>query len=140
MSVFEDMKAMHLKFGHKQWVEANKDNKELMKKFIAFRICKMMDEEMNELRSAAFVDEEPKDIVDALVDLMVFSISILDLMGVDGQKAWDSVYNANMTKEPGVKPGRPNKFGMPDMIKPEGTWIAPTHEDNVGHLDEIYKK
>jgi len=138
MSVFEDIKAMQLKFGHKQWALDNKDNKELMKKLIAYRICKMMDEEMNELRSAAFVDEDAEEIVDALIDLMVFSVSILDLMDVDGQEAWDRVYKANMAKEPGVKPGRPNKFGMPDLLKPEG-WQAPSNADNTGFLKDIYE-
>lgn len=138
MSVFEDIKAMQEKFGHKQWVEDNKDNKEMLRKLLNFRICKMMDEEMNELRSAAFVDEDPEEIVDALIDLMVFSVSILDLFGVDGQKEWDAVYAANMKKEPGVKPGRPNKFGMPDMLKPEG-WVAPVNDNNTGLLKDLYE-
>lgn len=138
MSVFEDIKKMQEKFGHKQWVEDNKDNKELLRKLLNFRICKMMDEEMNELRSAAFVDDDPEEIVDALIDLMVFSVSILDLFGVDGQKEWDAVYAANMQKEPGVKPGRPNKFGMPDMLKPEG-WVAPVNDNNTGLLKKIYE-
>ena len=38
-----------------------------------------------------------------------------------------------MAKEPGVKPGRPNPFGLPDLIKPEG-WQGPNHEDNHGNL------
>lgn len=139
MSVFEDIKLMQEKFGHKQWVENNKDNKELLRKLLNFRICKMMDEEMNELRSAAFVDEDPEEIVDALIDLMVFSVSILDLFGVDGQESWDRVYKANMTKEPGVKASRPNRFGMPDMIKDVETWKAPTHEDNLGLLPKCFE-
>lgn len=135
-SVFNDIKLMHKKFGHDKWVQDNKDNKELLKKFLAFRIVKMMDEEMNELRSATFVDDDAEGVVDSLIDLMVFATSIIDALGVDGQKAWDAVYNANMAKEPGIKPGRPNKFGLPDMIKKEG-WIEPNHEGNTGLIGEI---
>jgi predicted HAD superfamily Cof-like phosphohydrolase len=136
-SVFEDIKVMQEKFGHSQWVKDNIHDKEKIKKLLSFRILKMIDEEMNELRSAAFVDDSPEEIVDSLIDIMVFSISILDLFGVDGQKAWDEVYKANMNKKPGVKASRPNKFGMPDMIK-EPNWEAPSHEDNHGLLKEIY--
>lgn len=137
-NVFKDIKDMHDKFGHAAWVEKNKDNKELMKKLLAYRITKMMDEEMNELRAAAFVDEDPEEIVDALIDIMVFSVTILDFFGVDGEKAWNAVYAANMAKEPGVKAGRPNKLGLPDMIK-KSDWVAPTHDDNMGSLPDLFK-
>jgi len=50
---------------------------------------------------------------------------------VDAHKAWDAVYEANMAKSPGIKEGRPNPFGLPDLIKPDG-WTAPSHEDNHG--------
>ena len=46
------------------------------------------------------------------------------------------VFDANMTKSPGVKPGRPNPFGLPDLLKPEG-WTAPTHRGNHGSLSDI---
>jgi len=55
---------------------------------------------------------------------------------MDSQKAWDAVHNANMAKVPGVKESRPNPFGMPDLIKPEG-WEGPSHEGNHGDLPNI---
>ena len=43
----------------------------------------------------------------------------------------DAIYEANMSKESGVKPGRPNPFGLPDLIKP-ADWQGPDHEGNHG--------
>ena len=36
-------------------------------------------------------------------------------------------------KEPGIKEGRPNPLGLPDLKKPEG-WTAPEHTTNHGKL------
>ncbi len=41
-----------------------------------------------------------------------------------------------MAKERGIKPGRPNPLGLPDLMKPEG-WVAPSHEGNHGIMDRI---
>lgn len=136
-NIFNDIRAMHEKFGVTEWVEKNKNNPELLRKFLNFRIAKMMDEEMNELRAAAFVDDDAEGVVDSIIDLIVFGATILDALGVDGEKAWYQVYNANMSKQPGVKAGRPNKFGLPDMIKDAETWKAPSHDDNLGIIPEI---
>lgn len=137
--IFKDIKLMHDKFGVTEWAQKNKNNTELLKKFLSFRICKMMDEEMNELRSAAFVDDDAEGVVDSLIDLMVFCVTILDALGVDGNKAWDEVYRANMDKSPGVKAGRPNKFGLPDMVK-DATWVGPNHNDNLGIVPSLFEK
>ena len=72
-------------------------------------------------------------MVDGIIDLCVFAIGTLDVFGVDANEAWDRVYKANMSKSPGVKPGRPNPFGLPDLLKPSG-WQGPNHEDNHGNL------
>ncbi len=69
-------------------------------------------------------------------DGIVFAIGTLDVFGVDGNLAWDRVYQANMLKHPGVKPGRPNPFGLPDLLKPDG-WEAPSHEGNHGTFSNI---
>jgi predicted HAD superfamily Cof-like phosphohydrolase len=126
-----DIMMMHNKFGVRDWFEANKDNKELMKKYLRFRL-KMCNEEMNETIDA-WMDQDSEEIVDGLIDLCVFAIGTLDVFGVDANEAWDRVYEANMAKEPGVKPGRPNPFGLPDLLKPSG-WTPPTHEGNHGDL------
>ena len=124
-----DIYMMHNKFGVKEWFEANKDDKVKMQNYLLFRLG-MVREELDETCDA-FKQGDPEEIVDGLIDLCVFAIGTLDVFGVDANKAWDAVYKANISKEPGVKPGRPNPFGLPDLLKPEG-WQAPSHEDNHG--------
>ena len=126
-----DIAMMHHKFGVREWFEANKHDKELMRKYLHFRL-KMCNEEMTESYDA-FLDGDSEEIVDGLIDLCVFAIGTLDVFGVDPNEAWDRVYEANMAKSPGVKPGRPNPFGLPDLIKPSG-WTPPNHEGNHGDL------
>jgi len=131
-----DIRMMHLKFGVHDWFEKNKDNKELMKKWLDFRMS-MIAEEYTETKHA-IMDGNAEEVVDGLIDLCVFAIGTLDIMGVDANKAWDAIYDANMAKQPGVKPGRPNPFGLPDLLKPEG-WIPPSHEGNHGKLPNVLK-
>jgi hypothetical protein len=127
-----DIRMMHLKFGVHEWFEKNKHDKDLMAKYLRFRL-KMCMEEMNETIDAALFDKNPEEVVDGLIDLCVFAIGTLDVFGVDANEAWDRVYAANVNKQVGVKPGRPNKFGLPDLIKPSG-WTPPSHEGNHGDL------
>jgi len=134
-----DIAEMHKKFGVREWMQEKIKNKEydLLKKYLAFRLL-MTYEELGETLSAATVQGDSEEVVDGLIDLCVFAIGTLDVMGVDAYKAWDEIHRANMIKEPGVKPGRPNKFGMPDLIKQEG-WVGPDHTGNHGYLPEIMK-
>ena len=127
-----DITMMHFKFGVKEWFEKNKHDKELMQKYLRFRL-KMCMEEMNETIDAALFDKNPEEIVDGLIDLCVFAIGTLDVFGIDANAAWDKVYEANMNKKVGVKPGRANPFGLPDLQKPAG-WTPPNHEGNHGDL------
>ena len=129
-----DIADMHAKFGVNDWQYDNKNNKELMQKYIAFRMA-MIQEEVDET-NAAIKDGNAEEIVDGLIDMCVFAIGTLNVFGMDSQKAWDAVHDANMAKEPGVKESRPNPFGMPDLIKPEG-WEGPSHEGNHGDLPNI---
>lgn len=128
-----DITMMHYKFGVKEWFEKNKHNKELMKNYLNFRLA-MCKEELDETMDAIEA-KDPEEIVDGLIDLCVFAIGTLDVFNVDANEAWDRVYEANMAKTPGVKEGRPNPFGLPDLIKPEG-WTAPTHEANHGNFPD----
>ena len=116
-------------FGVRDWFDMNKDNKELMAKYLAFRMS-MIKEEYDETM-AAIEAGDAEEIVDGLIDICVFAIGTLDVFGVDANAAWNNVYDANMAKNVGVKEGRPNPFGLPDLIKPEG-WTAPSHEGNHG--------
>ena len=125
---------MHQKFGVNKWFTKNKSNKELMKKYLMFRML-MLNEELHETMQAVN-SENPEEIVDGLIDICVFAIGTLNVLEVDVDKAWDAIHNANMAKEPGVKAGRPNPFGMPDLLKPEG-WKGPDHSDNHGSISDI---
>lgn len=126
----KDISDMHTKFGVNTTV--NKFDKERLTAFLDFRIgC--LQEELDELKHAKTAD----DAVDALIDLIVFAVGTLDVYQVDSVKAWQRVYDANIVKEVGIKEGRPNPFGLPDLIKPEG-WVAPSHADNIGLLDIVF--
>lgn len=133
----QDINDMHAKFGVHDWVKRKvaEGDIESLKKFIDFRIS-FLKEELTETENAVeALDIE--EVVDGLIDLCVVAIGTLDAFGIDAHKAWNEVHSANMAKEPGVKPSRPNPLGLPDLIKPEG-WTAPSHEGNSGVLSEIF--
>lgn len=133
-----DINKMHDKFGVHDWFQKNRGDKELMAKYLRFRL-KMCMEEMNETIDAAVFDNDAEETVDGLIDLCVFAIGTLDVFGVDAWDAWNRVYMANMQKEVGVKPGRPNPFGLPDLLKPTG-WTPPSHKGNHGDLNVALSK
>ena len=120
-----DIAEMHTKYGVNEKVRTF--DKEKLEKFLEFRIS-FLQEELDELKANR---GNPEEVVDALVDLCVVAIGTLDAFDVDAYAAWDAVHEANMAKEVGVKPSRPNPLGLPDLIKPEG-WTAPSHEGNHG--------
>ena len=122
-----DMNNMHAKYGVHKWVKNNPDK---LRKYLEFRI-NFLQEELDETQRAAFIYDDPEEIVDGLIDLCVVAIGTLDAFGVDANAAWDEVLKANMAKEVGIKPERPNPLGLPDLMKPEG-WEPPSHEDNTG--------
>jgi hypothetical protein len=124
-----DIYEMHDKFGFHESVREM--DVEKLKLMLKFRLD-FIQEELNEAKSA----ESAEDIVDALIDICVVAIGTMDLYAVDSQHAWEQVHNANMAKQRGIKPERPNPLGLPDLIKPEG-WVAPSHEDNHGYLTKI---
>jgi predicted HAD superfamily Cof-like phosphohydrolase len=125
----DNMRKMHDKYGAHEVVE--KFDSEKLTKFLEFR-ANFLQEELDELKTAT----NPDDVVDALIDLCVVAIGTLDLFKVDSHESWNRVWLSNLAKEVGVKASRPNKLGLPDLIKPEG-WKAPTHADNVGLLAKV---
>lgn len=130
----EDMNNMHSKYGVHEVIK-NMDS-DMLRNFLKFR-CECIQEEVDELLDAVHgktVDAE--ETVDALIDICVFAIGTLDLFDVNPFEAWNQVLNANLNKEVGIKKERPNPFGLPDLIKPEG-WEAPNHEGNHGRFDDI---
>jgi len=134
---FKDMQEMHKKYGVDKWMnEEKKSDWSRLNKYMDFRI-KMMQEELDETKQA-FKDNNPEEIVDGIIDLCVFAIGTLEVFGVDANKAWDQVYKANMSKEVGIKEGRPNPLGLPDLVKPEG-WEGPTHKGNHGNITDSFQ-
>lgn len=133
VSVSADMNKMH------QYYEADEAvlglDKEKLKAFLDFRF-NFLQEELNEGRDAIAAGNS-EEIVDSLIDLVVVAVGTLDLYGVDFDRAWNEVLLANMNKRVGVKESRPNAFGLPDLIKPEG-WVAPSHAGNHGLLTKAF--
>tara|TARA_B100000287_G_scaffold118447_1_gene110355 strand:- start:670 stop:1086 length:417 start_codon:yes stop_codon:yes gene_type:complete len=128
----DDINAMHKKFGVHDWFKAElKKDPNKLKEFLEFRM-KMVQEEVDETNEA-IQHKDPEEIVDGLIDICVFAIGTLDAFGIDAYKAWDEIYNANMMKNVGVKEGRPNPLGLPDLIKPDN-WKNPSHKGNHGSL------
>lgn len=128
----KDINEMQAKYGVHDWIEnADKDK---LRHYLTFRVD-FLREELDETE-AAMVNMDAEEIVDGLIDLCVVAIGTLDAFGVDPYKAWDAVLEANMNKEVGQKPSRPNPLGVPDLIKPEG-WTAPSHAGNHGKFNDI---
>ena len=130
----KDINEMQYKYGVHKWIHDNRLNPDQLKRYLEFRID-FLQEELSETE-AALVGMDAEEIVDGLIDLCVVAIGTLDAFGVDAHKAWDEILKANLAKEPGVKPERPNPLGLPDLIKPEG-WEGPDHSDNHGKLNDI---
>ena len=135
---FKDMQEMHKKYGVNKWMQAEKQSDvdiRRFNKFMEFRIG-MMQEELDETKNA-YKEKNAEEMVDGIIDLCVFAIGTLEVFGVDANKAGDEVYKANMAKEVGIKQGRPNPLGLPDLVKPKG-WKGPSHEDNHGNITDSF--
>lgn len=136
-----DIAEMHTKFGVNPVIRNLPP--EQLKTFLKFRID-FLKEELDELydefenRLGHDASTRADNTVDALIDLCVVAIGTLDAFDVDSYEAWARVREANMAKNPGVNPSRPNPLGLPDMIKPPG-WKAPTHADNVGLFSKVFE-
>ena len=128
-----DIHHMYTHYGFHTSME-NMDD-ETRRKHLAFRMD-LLKEEVGETLDAFSVGD-PEELVDGLVDICVIALGTLDLYDIDAQKAWKSVLRANLQKRVGIKEGRPNPYGLPDLVKPEG-WQAPSHEDNHGLFDCIH--
>lgn len=125
---------MHAKYGIHDKV--NEMDLELLRKMAVFRSA-CIQEELDEFKTA--LDEnDAEESVDALIDIIVFAVGTLDLYGVNFDKAWKTVHEANMNKSVGIKPGRPNPLGLPDLIKPSD-WQSPCHKGNHAKFGDLEK-
>ena len=125
-----DIKKLNRYYKIYRFISKASDNEKLH--YLEFR-AKFIQEELTELFEA-INNEEPDEVVDAFIDIIVIALGSLDAFDVDIKTAWKRVHHANMQKKIGVKDSRPNPLGLPDLVKPEN-WQAPQHFDNVGKLN-----
>ena len=124
-----DIKKLNRYYKIYRFISKASDNEKLH--YLEFR-AKFIQEELTELFEA-INNEEPDEVVDAFIDIIVIALGSLDAFDVDIKTAWKRVHHANMQKKIGVKDSRPNPLGLPDLVKPE-SWQAPQHLDNVCKL------
>jgi predicted HAD superfamily Cof-like phosphohydrolase len=129
----KDIYDMHAKYGVHEVVQTF--DVEKLRQFLQFRLS-FLEEELNETQAAASA-LDAEEVVDGLIDLCVVAIGTLDAFGVNAYSAWKTVYDANMNKEVGIKEGRPNPLGLPDLVKPVG-WTPPSHAGNHGLLKKCF--
>jgi predicted HAD superfamily Cof-like phosphohydrolase len=132
VDVISDIVAFQEKFNI-PGIVAGLDRTKLMA-FLDFRI-RFLQEELDEIMTA----KTGCQLVDGLVDLTVVALGTLVAFGIDVGEAWRRVHQANIIKEPGVNPNRPNPFGLPDLVKPPG-WTHPKHHDNIGILTRLFHR
>lgn len=109
------------------------DTVEMTPKFLGFRLRFLIEELFEGI--TALMENRPEDFVDAMIDLIVVASGTLSIGGVDGQKAWNEVRRANMSKVRQANPTRSGSGGA-DLIKPEG-WVGPDHKDNTGRFNDV---
>ena len=138
--LFKDLKEMHSHYGFDTKIDAL-SSKDLFE-FLKFRLDFIKEEYEETVK--AYNEKDPEEIVDGLIDIIVVAVGTLDAFKIDGYKAWDEVHKANMSKDVGVKEGRENKLGLPDLIKPTKAshgydWVAPSHIENYGLLNKAFE-
>jgi hypothetical protein len=89
-------------------------------------LCRALTEEVEEFREAHNAEQLP-DSVDALIDLMYFTIGGLWRMGIEPrliEDCFEAIHQANMTKRRGQKESRPTDGTVADAVKP-AEWVDP---------------
>ena len=129
----QDIKIMNDKFGVHDVIQ--KMDSTSFREFVKFRV-NCIQEEVTETNDAVLLQDK-EEIVDGLIDVIVFSMVTLNELGIDANKAWDEVLQANLAKKVGMKKERINNFGFPDLIKPTD-WKKTNHNFNYGKLNEIF--
>ncbi|QIG73909.1 putative NTP pyrophosphohydrolase protein [Rhizobium phage RHph_N34] len=134
---YELVDTMHRKYGF--YDSVNGFDKEKFLKFLEFRASSQIQEEVNEYLKAIedykyAAERDDKDamlaavqeINDAIIDILVFTFgtATFTMTKNEVENSYSTVMEANLKKERGIKPGRPNPMGLPDLLKPEG-WQSP---------------
>ena len=82
----------------------------------------LIQEEVDELWTANAA-ADPKECLDALIDILVVTVGAIHSLGADGEGAWNEVMRTNFAKiDPAT--GRVNKREDGKVLKPEG-WQPP---------------
>lgn len=82
----------------------------------------LIQEEVDELW-VANAAADPKECLDALIDILVVTVGAIHSLGADGAGAWNEVMRTNFAKiDPAT--GRVNKREDGKVLKPEG-WTPP---------------
>ena len=82
----------------------------------------LIQEEVDELWTANAA-ADPKECLDALIDILVVTVGAIHSLGADGAGAWNEVMRTNFAKiDPAT--GRVNKREDGKVLKPEG-WTPP---------------
>lgn len=118
---FQDSETCHVADMHYQFGFDIGDFPKLLTRDLAQERAEKMQEELEEFRIAC----EQSDLAgagDALIDLAVFLKGTAVMMGLPWGPLWDDVMRANMSKERGTAPNRPEH--KQDLIKPKG-WRGP---------------
>jgi len=113
-----DIAGMHQKFGMTYNLKPQALNHETLMARAEF-----IQEELDELKQA-IAHNDYFETIDALVDIVVVVKGTAAMMGLRWSKHWDEVHRANMTKERGRNPKRPDL--KEDLVKPMG-WAGPSH-------------
>jgi|TARA_B110000238_G_scaffold126481_1_gene136542 predicted HAD superfamily Cof-like phosphohydrolase len=82
----------------------------------------LIDEEIDEL-TAALIDKDELEQLDALVDILVVTVGAIRAAGWDGEAAWNEVMKTNFAKI-NAETGKVIKREDGKVLKPEG-WTAP---------------
>jgi len=127
MSYSHDIKKMHTHF------EINYDGppKDLDGELLVLR-QKLLEEEYWEFIEASTRGDR-KEILDALVDIVVVAIGTAEQVGFDFHQAWLRVLHANMQKYPAKTPediAKSKRKMANDLVKPDG-WKPPHLGDLV---------
>ena len=88
----------------------------------------LIQEEVDELWTANSA-ADPKECLDALIDILVVTVGAIHSLGADGEGAWNEVMRTNFAKiDPAT--GRVNKREDGKVLKPEG-WTPPELEQYI---------
>lgn len=92
--------------------------------------CALVEEEFKELQTG-INNNDNKECLDALIDILVVTVGAINSMGADGEGAWNEVMRTNFAKIDPVT-GKVRKREDGKVLKPEG-WQPPNLDPYVGN-------